>query len=66
MEKENINILCQVVIAFSTWVGIGAAIAFYLTQFQHSEPTTIVLIELLYIAATIITLLLIKGGIKEE
>ena len=65
MEKEEINTLSNIVIAFSTWVGVGSALAVYLAQFQDTSITTIILAEIIYILATLLILNWVKGGIKK-
>lgn len=60
IENEKISILSNVVIAFSTFIGVGAAIAYYLKDIKNSAGLFILLSEIIYILAVIFTIRLIK------
>jgi len=48
MNNEEISTLSNVVIAFSTLIGVGAAIAYYLKEVIKENPPFIILIEIEY------------------
>jgi len=64
MDKEIVSTLAGVVIAISTFIGVGAAIAYYLKEIIQKSFFNIVLIEFEYMLITFIILILIKRNIK--
>lgn len=64
MEKEEINTLANVLIAISTFIGVGGATAVYLTQFQNTSALTIILVEIIYVILTMLILSWVRGGMK--
>lgn len=65
MEKEEINILANVLIAISTFIGVGGATAVYLNQYQNTSGLVIILVEIIYVILTILILSWVKGGMKK-
>ena len=66
MDKEIISILSNVVIATSTFFGVAAAIAYYLTEIIGKNLMHVILIELEYFLVVIILLILIERNIKSD
>jgi hypothetical protein len=64
MEKEEISVLSNIVMAFSGWVGVGSALAVYLNQLQSASTTTIILVEIIYILTTLLVINWIKGKLE--
>jgi len=64
MNREDVYTLATVVIAVSTFIGVGAAIAYYLKEIIKDNPFHIVLLEIEYILVAVITLILIKRNLK--
>ena len=66
-EIENhINIFAQVVIAYSTFVGVGSALIYYTSEIRGLTVTIIHLIVLIYIAMLLIPLWFIFSKIKRK
>jgi len=66
MEREEVNMLSQAMIAISTFIGIGGATAYYLRQIQEVSTSNIILVEVIYILITIFLLYWIKNITKRE
>ena len=64
MDKGLVSTLAGVVIAISTFIGVGAAIAYYLKEIIEESLLYIVLVELEYLSLTIILLILIERNIN--
>ncbi len=64
MEKEEVNVLTNVIIAFSTFVGVGGAVAYYMKEILSKEIDFIILALMVYILTGALTLLIIKGRLK--
>ena len=64
MEKEDISIICNVVIAFSTFVGVGGALAYYMKEIRNLSVGYIILTEIIYLLAMVVLIQLIRGKLK--
>ena len=64
MDKEIVSVLASVVVAVSTFMGVGAAIAYYLREVIEKNVLQVVLIELEYFLVVIIILLFIERNLK--
>lgn len=62
--KEEISLLSNVTMAFSTFVGVGGAIAYYMKEIRDSSIGYIILTEIIYLLAMIILLMSIKNKLK--
>ena len=66
MKNQEISVLANVLIAFSTFIGVGGAIAYYVKEIQNSSIDYIILIEITYILTTAILLLGIKSKLESK
>jgi len=66
MDKEIISILSNIVIAISTFIGVGAALVYYLTEVTESNTLQVVLVEIEYTLVVIIILIIIKRNINKD
>ena len=64
MKKEDISVLSNVLIAISTFIGVGGTTAVYLNQFQNTSTIIIILVEIIYVILTLLILSWIKGGME--
>ena len=64
MEKEKVSVLANVVIAFSTFIGVGGAIAYYMKDIRGISIGYIILTEIIYILVTIIALMGVKSKLE--
>ena len=64
MDKEEVYTLASVIIAFSTFTGVGSASAFYLTEIKTFTVSQILLTEVIYILMSVILLVGIKRGLR--
>ena len=61
MKRGDIYIICNVVIAFSTFVGVGGALAYYMKEIRNLAIGYIILTEIIYLLAMVILIQLIRG-----
>ena len=54
----------NVIIAFSTSIGVGGAIAYYMKEIRNLSIGYIILTEIIYILAMIILIMFIKNKLK--
>lgn len=66
MDKETISILSNIVIAISTFIGVGAALVYYLTEILGSNTLQVILVEAEYFLVVLIFLIIIKRNINKE
>lgn len=64
MKSQEVSTLASVVIAIPTFIGVGAAIAYYLKEIIKESGFFIVLVEIIYLLFTVIILLLIKRNLN--
>jgi len=66
MDKEIISILINTVIAISTFIGVGAALVYYLTEIIRSNTLQVVLVEVEYFLFVLIFLIVIQRNINKS
>ena len=59
MDKDTIMIIANVVIAFSTFAGVFGATAYYMKEIQGLSLKEIFSIEIIYVLATVLLILVI-------
>jgi hypothetical protein len=60
MKGGDVRILASVIIAFSTFIGVAGAIAFYMVQIRVFTLAQIVLTEIIYMLLALVILLGVK------
>ena len=63
MKKQDILIYSNVIMAISTFVGVGGAIAYYMKT-KETQIVYIILTEVIYVMALVILLMGIKDKVK--
>lgn len=62
--SEKINILCQVIVALSSVIGVGGGLAYYIDAVLHAGLGYIILVEIIYLLILGIIISLIWHKIK--
>ena len=60
MKGEAVSVLASVIIAFSTFIGVGAASAYYMIEIKAFRITDIIMTEVIYMLMAFILLIGIK------
>lgn len=66
MEREEILVLSNVVIAFATFVGIGGAFFYYMRSLDYFSTADIFLVEIVYVLIGLIVISIAKDKMKKE
>ncbi|MBU3924169.1 MAG: hypothetical protein KJ592_04585 [Nanoarchaeota archaeon] len=66
MDKDMVSVFCGVVVAASTFIGVGAAIAYYLSELAKRNVFYVVFIEVIYFLAVVTLLVLTQRNIKMD
>ncbi len=66
MTKEDIKIICNIISAFSTCLGVGAAIAYYLKIILNFSTTDLAIVIIIYFSWIISIILYYNQKLKEE
>lgn len=64
MQKEIVEVLTRVVVAFATFVGVAGTMAYYMREIRGITTTQIFLTILIYIVVGIILTIEIKNKIE--
>jgi len=64
MKKEKVSVLANVLIALSTFFGVGGAVAYYMKETLEKAVGYIILTEIIYVLAIVMILIVI--GVKLE
>lgn len=66
MTKENIRIICEIISAFSTSLGVGAAIAYYLKVILNISIALLVIAVTIYFLVIIFLIKYFSKKLKED
>ena len=66
MTKEDIKIICEIISAFSTSLGVGAAIAYYLKNILNISLISLAFILAIYFSIILILIIYFIQKLKEE
>ncbi len=70
MNKEEINTICNVFVAFSTFLGVGGALAYYVREILKFENDMLFILLIIYFFTGIILLSftreVVKNGKKSD
>ncbi len=64
MDIKMVNTLANVVMAFSTFIGVGGATAFYMKEIKNFDVGYIIMAIVVYILLLIVVLQWIKEKLK--
>lgn len=66
MKKEEISVLANITVAYSTFVGVAAATAYYLKQIRDFSVNGIIRVLVIYMLAGIFVLQWAKEKMRDE
>lgn len=66
MEQKEISIICEAVLAFCTFIGVGSALAYYMKVLQSFSTIDIIATLFIYVLSVIIIILNIMEMVKNE
>ncbi len=64
MKKEELSVLSNVIIALSTFIGVGGATAYYMKEIQGSSLINIVLTEIIYVTLALVLIIWIMERLE--
>ena len=64
MNKQDISIISNAVIAFSTVIGVGGATYYYMAQIRGITTGSIILAEIIYLMSIVLFIYIIRDKIN--
>ena len=66
MYKEEINTICNVFVAFSTYLGVGGALIYYIKEILGYGINSLIILLAVYLILGILLLFWIKKEVKDD
>ena len=66
MYKEEINTICNVFVAFSTYLGVGGALIYYIKEILGYGINSLIILLAVYLILGILLLFWIRREVKDD
>ncbi len=64
MKGQDVYIISTATMAFCTFIGVGSALAYYLTEIRKVTGMELLLSEALYLAVTLLFIWIVREKLK--